>query len=54
MTISKNVSTALLAGVFMIALSACDRQGPFEEAGEEIDERAEDTRDAIEDATNGG
>lgn len=33
-------------------LTACDDQGPAEEAGEAIDESVEDTGDAIEDATD--
>jgi hypothetical protein len=34
------------------ALAACDDQGPAEEAGETIDDTAEDAGDAVEDATD--
>ena len=37
----------LLAGV---AISACDREGPAERAGESLDEAAEETGEAMEDA----
>lgn len=53
MKISKTIAAALLAGTLMITLSACEKQGPLEEAGEEIDDTIEDTGDAIEDATDG-
>lgn len=33
-------------------VTACDDQGPAEEAGEAIDDSVEDTGDAIEDATD--
>jgi hypothetical protein len=34
------------------ALAACEDQGPAEEAGETIDDTAEDAGDAVEDATD--
>ena len=39
----------LLAAV-LLALGACEQQGPFEEAGENIDQAAEDAGNAVEDA----
>ncbi len=30
---------------------ACDGQGPLEEAGESLDDAADDTKDAVDDAT---
>ncbi|MCL1067522.1 hypothetical protein L2735_12005 [Shewanella olleyana] len=33
-----------------LALTACSDDGPMEQAGEKIDEAAEDTRNAIEDS----
>jgi len=54
MNLSRTISAVLFASAFMLTLSACDQKGPFEEAGEKIDEKAEEARDAIEDATNGG
>lgn len=41
------VLTVLFAGT---ALTACEREGPLEEAGEEADEAVENTGDAVEDA----
>lgn len=53
MKISKTVAAALFVSALTITLSACDQQGPMEEAGESIDDTVEDTGDAIEDATDG-
>ncbi len=53
MNLSKTIAAALLVSALMITLSACEEQGPLEEAGEEIDDKVEDTGDAIEDATDG-
>ncbi len=50
---SKAIAAALLASALMIPLSACDNDGPLEDAGEEIDDAVEDAGDAVEDATDG-
>jgi hypothetical protein len=44
----------LMAIPFALVLmgSGCEKQGPLEEAGEEIDEAVEDTKRKIEDATD--
>lgn len=42
----------LLFIVAVLGLAACEQQGPAEEAGENIDEAAEETADAIEDTTS--
>lgn len=42
------VTTAFVALTF----AACEKKGPMERAGESIDEAAEDTSDAVKDATN--
>ncbi|MCG3111609.1 MAG: hypothetical protein LLH30_14775 [Candidatus Manganitrophus sp. SA1] len=34
------------------SLVACEREGPMERTGEKVDEAAEDTKDAVKDATN--
>jgi hypothetical protein len=62
---SKAIWAAMLAGVAGLALTACEREGPAERAGEEIDEavdtmgrggeesaetRADDTMDEMRDA----
>lgn len=38
--------------ISMMALTACQEQGPAEEMGEDIDEAVEQAADAIQDATN--
>ncbi len=52
MKFSKTILATLLVSALMITLSACERQGPLEKAGEEIDDKVEDAGDAIEDATD--
>lgn len=42
----------LLFIVAVLGLAACEQQGPAEEAGENIDEAAEEIADEIDDATN--
>ncbi|WP_416397842.1 hypothetical protein [Allohahella sp. A8] len=42
--------TLLTAAVFTVGLSACDTDGPAENAGESMDNAATDTGNAIEDA----
>jgi len=42
--------TMLLVFAAAFFLQACQQDGPFEEAGENIDEAVEDTGDAIENA----
>ncbi|MCS3903132.1 putative small lipoprotein YifL [Methylohalomonas lacus] len=53
MKLNKTIPAALLVSALLITLSACEEQGPLEEAGEEIDNKIEDAGDAIEDATDG-
>ncbi len=45
-----HVMRIFVAMMFALFISACDRQGPAEEAGENIDDAVEDARDAMEDA----
>lgn len=52
MKLSETIAAALLLSALMITLSACEEQGPMEEAGEEIDEGIEEAGDSIEDATD--
>lgn len=42
--------TTILLTMFGLALAGCEQQGPFEEAGERVDEAAEDVGNAVEDA----
>lgn len=50
MKLSETIVAALLVSVLTIPLSACEEQGPVEEAGEGVDDAVEETGDAIEDA----
>lgn len=50
----KTIATALLLSTLIIPLAACDRDGPLENAGEEVEDAVEDAGDAIEDATDDG
>ena len=52
MKLSETIVAALFAGILMITQTGCDQQGPAEKAGEEIDDKVEQTGDAIEDATD--
>ena len=52
MKLRETIGAALLASVLLITLPACENEGPLEEAGEEIDETAEEAGDAIEDSTD--
>ena len=49
------ILSAILSGLLVIGLSACEKEGPAEKAGKAIDEtaadvaeQAEDTKEAIE------
>ncbi len=53
MKLGETIATAMLVSVLIITLSACDDQGPLEEAGEEMDDKFEDAGDEMEDATDG-
>lgn len=49
MSMYTNITTALLTGILLLGLSACEK-GPAEKAGEAIDDAASDVADAAEDA----
>lgn len=53
MKLSNAIAAALLLGALTITLSACEQQGPMEEAGEKIDDTVESAGDSIKDATDG-
>ena len=46
------LSIATLATFFAIGLTACERDGPAERAGENVDNAAEKLGDRMEDATD--
>lgn len=48
----KLLSIVLFGGALMTTLPACEKEGPIEEAGEEVEEGVEDAGDAVKDATN--
>lgn len=49
-----NLKNALLVSLLasMMALSACEKDGPMERAGESVDEAVENTGDALDDAAD--
>jgi len=49
MKLSNIIAAALLWSTVMITLAACVKKGPFEEAGDAIEDTFEDAGDAIED-----
>lgn len=52
MKLNETIIATLFASALMIALAGCEQQGPLEEAGETVDDKVEQTGDAIEDATD--
>ena len=51
MKLANTVSTALIMGALLVALSGCDRnEGPVEKAGKEVDQAAEQAGEKIEEA----
>ena len=53
MTFFKKLTMPLLAGFLMLGgLTACDREGPMERAGEKVDETVERAGDKVERATD--
>lgn len=53
MKLSKPIAAAMFVSALTITLSACEKDGPMENAGEKVDESVEKTGDAIKDATDG-
>ena len=47
----KNIIIALLTGLLLVGLTACEK-GPAEKAGEAIDDATSDVADATEDAAD--
>jgi len=53
MTGFKKLITPVLGGILMlVGLSACDREGPMERAGEKVDRSVERAGDKVERATD--
>lgn len=51
MKLNKGILTALLSGLLLLGLSACEK-GPAEKAGEAIDDTASDMADSAENAAD--
>jgi hypothetical protein len=51
MKMYKGILAALLSGLLLMGLSACEK-GPAEKAGEAIDDAASDVADKADDAAN--
>lgn len=52
MKLSKAIAAALLASTLTISLAACDRDGPLEDAGEELDDSFDDAGDGVNGAND--
>lgn len=52
MKLNVAAGVAILMSALMLTLPGCEKQGPLEKAGEEIDDKVEETGEAIEDATD--
>ena len=53
MTSLRNLTIPLFAGILLLGgLTACDREGPMERAGEKVDESVERAGDKVEKATD--
>jgi hypothetical protein len=51
MKLTNTVSTALIMGALLVALSGCEgKEGPVEKAGKEVDQAAEQAGEKIEEA----
>jgi len=50
MTFKKSAAVAAFALAAALSLSACEEEGPAEQAGEAIDESVEETGEAMEEA----
>jgi hypothetical protein len=50
MKLNQGIATAILLGFVMVALPACEKEGPMERAGEAVDKAAKNTGDAVKEA----
>lgn len=49
----KNIAFWVFFSIFsVVGLAGCDKDGPMEDAGEQLDEASQDAKRAIEDATD--
>ena len=47
---SRSIAVAILLGVAMAGLSACEKKGPAEQAGQAIDDAAKKTGETVQEA----
>lgn len=52
MKLYKLIPIALVSGLLFMGLSACEKQGPAEKAGEAIDDAAHNAADATQEAVD--
>lgn len=50
MKLHRGMISAILSGLLVMGLSACEKEGPAEKAGKAIDETAADVAEQAEDA----
>ena len=51
MKLHQGIFSAILAGLLVMGISACEKEGPAEKAGKAIDETASDIADQAKEAT---
>jgi hypothetical protein len=51
MKLHQGILSAMLAGLLVMGISACEKEGPAEKAGKAIDETATDLADQAKEAT---
>lgn len=50
MKLNNSAAAAILLSLAMIGLSACEKEGPLERAGEAVDNAAKNAGEAVQDA----
>jgi hypothetical protein len=50
MKLNYGVAAAILLGFTVVGLSACEKEGPLERAGQAVDNAAKKTGEAVQDA----
>lgn len=50
MKLNRGIAVAILLSFAMAGLSACEKKGPLEKAGEAVDDAAKKTGEAVRDA----
>lgn len=50
MTVAGKILMAAISGMLALSLAACEKEGPAERAGEEIDEAVEQAKERVEES----